>query len=194
MLGLSSSLRDGRLADVPSPIPSLTGGTKIKNTQRDIVTHVKLVDASLGNLTGRSVAVRMGLDPSSSDIYESICNSERYVLISHGTEDEPIFNFGNVAALTAFFRSWESLIAMPSAKSVVLRSVDEEMRIQLMQKVTDDNFVEGASGIRIRDDGTYLKFMDAVVWNCFDEEGCKIGQAAFFDREKCHIIDTVDET
>jgi len=181
--------------DSPFPIPSLTEGIKIQNTERAILTHVKLVDASLRSLTGQGVTERMGLDNLTSppDIYRSIYNNNRYILITHGTEENPIFNFGNQAALSAFYRSWESLTAMASAQSVVLRSIDEEMRIELMRKVTTENYVEGASGIRIRGDGTFIKLIDAVVWNCFNEDGTVIGQAAFFDRYKCPIIKTVED-
>lgn len=192
VLGSSPSLSDDFL-DTPFLLQSLNGGPKITGTERDIATHVELVDKSLRDLTGIGVSERMGLDLESPELYESICTNTRYVLITHGTEADPIYNFGNNAALAAFFRSWESLVAMPSAQSVVLRSIDEEMRIILMKKVTDDGFVEGASGIRVRDDGAYIKLVDAIVWNCHDKSGAKIGQAAFFDRKKCPIIDTLDQ-
>jgi len=169
------------------------GDDSIKIGGRDMISHVSLLDRSLKHLTGRGVYERMGVQPSSpKGIYNTVCLNERFVLISHGTEANPIYNFGNVAALQAFVRSWDNLM-IPSAESVVLRSQDETLRNELMQKVTDNGFVEGASGIRVRGDGKFIKLVDAVVWNCYDNDNSTyIGQAAFFDRKLCPILDKAE--
>lgn len=166
------------------------GDESIKIGGRDMISHVSLLDRSLKRLTGRGLYERMKVQPSSpKGIYNTVCLNERFVLISHGTEANPIYNFGNVAALQAFMRSWHDLM-IPSAESVVLRSQDETLRNELMQKVTDHGFVEGASGIRVRGDGKFIKLVDAVVWNCYDDDNSTyIGQAAFFDRKNCPILD-----
>ena len=104
------------------------------------------------------------------------------------------------------------MIQFPSSKSVVIQSNDESRRIELMKTVTEQNFVTNVTGIRIRDDGTYIRLVNAVVWNCFnittntkdgadgnnDEEDDNtqltyIGQAAFFDRTQCPILESLDE-
>ena len=198
-----SSLNDGEKRHFE--MPPLDDGIKISGTDRDIITHVQLLDSSLRSLTGQGVWERMmqeedlstpektvlsDLDPTMR--YEQICSNDHYVLISHGTEADPIYNFGNKAALDAFHRSWHDLIILPSAKSVVLRSEDEVLRNELFRKVANDGYVQAASGIRVRDDGRFIKLVDAVVWNCYDQanDGRYIGQAAFFDRNKCPIIET----
>jgi hypothetical protein len=181
-------IMDEHYFDFPSQ-----GDDSIKIGGRDMISHVSLLDRSLKHLTGRGVYERMGVQPSSpKGIYNTVCLNERFVLISHGTEANPIYNFGNVAALQAFVRSWDNLM-IPSAESVVLRSQDETLRNELMQKVTDNGFVEGASGIRVRGDGKFIKLVDAVVWNCYDNDNSTyIGQAAFFDRKLCPILDKAE--
>lgn len=184
----------------PFDVPSLQGNITIPRSDdgRDILTHIRWVDASLRKWTGRGVVERMGLLNTNivvedNSVYETIYNDNRYVLITHGTEVDPIYNFGNRAALTAFWRSWDNLVELPSAQSVVLQSQDEVRRKELMRQVTEQNYVDDATGIRIRDDGTFLRLVDAVVWNCINDEGIAIGQAAFFDREQCPILESVDD-
>jgi MEKHLA domain len=198
---------------LPFDVPSLQDHSTIPRTDdnRDVLSHIRYVDKSLRRWTGRGVFERMGLGTtdssttrttsSSSDendddselqrYYEKIYLDNRYVLITHGTESDPIYNFANRAALTAFWRSYSSMIQLPSARSVVLQSKDESRRIQLMKSVTENNYVENATGVRIRDDGRFVKLVDAVVWNCFDDDDTYIGQAAFFDRLQCPVLDSL---
>jgi hypothetical protein len=171
--------------------------------KRSIREHVGLLDSSLKKLTGKGVYERMGLsimnddaddDEAIATICKEVCWNRRYVLISHGTESNPIYNFGNKAALEAFVRTWDSLLELPSAQSVVLRSQDEVLRNKLMQQVTEQGFVEGASGIRVRGDRKFIQLVNAVVWNCHDDNtGDYIGQAALFDRERCPIWDSPED-
>jgi len=194
---LFAPLKSARSGDIPEyerlyEIPSLKDG-------RDMITHVKHLDKSLAKLTGRGIYERMNIprcDGSSDDeIYQSICNNERYVLISHGTQEFPIYNFGNTACVNAFARSWEDLTSMPSRECVISKSQDEALRIELMQNVTDYGFVDGEyKGYRVRGDGKFIKLTECVVWNCYDEgRGVYIGQAALFDRHSSPIVESTDE-
>jgi len=181
-------------------IPSLEDGITCCGS-RDMITHVKLLDRSLTKLSaGRGIFERMNIPRKKSitdeEIYESICRNERYILISHGTEESPIYNFGNKACLNAFARSWENQGSMPSSESVVRRSQDEASRIELMRIVTNYGIFDGKlNGYRVRDDGKFIKLTEGVVWNCYgdDEEETYIGQAAFFDTHVCTIVESTDE-
>jgi len=177
-------------------IPSLKDGLECGG--RDMITHVKYLDKSLAKLTGRGIYERMNIprcDSTDEEIYQSICNNERYVLISHGTQDSPVFNYGNMACVNAFARSWENLTSMPSRECVISKSQDEAVRIELMRNVTDYGFVDGEfRGYRVRGDGKFIKLTECVVWNCYSEDGeTYIGQAALFDRNASPIVDTTDE-
>ena len=195
--GDTTSADNEKIFDIPSLEDGITCGG------RDMITHVKLLDRSLTKLSaGCGIYERMNIPRSKSitdeDIYQSICRNERYILISHGTEESPIYNFGNIACLKAFARSWENQVSMPSSESVVCRSQDEASRIELMQSVTDYGIFDGKlNGYRVRDDGKFIKLTEGVVWNCYeygdDEEKTYIGQAAFFDTHVCPIVESTDE-
>jgi len=154
---------------------------------KDFRRHVEILEKSLEKLTKCGIYDRMGLSPS--DGYDKICQNDRFVLISHGTEADPIYNFGNLACLQAFVRSWEELCKTPSRESVVYRSVNEVLRESLMKKVTEDGFVEGVTGIRVTGNGKFVRIVDGVVWNCYDEKEKYYGQAAFFDKELAEQMD-----
>lgn len=190
------------LASTPPPKPLFSlfppmDDNGIRIGGRDITSHVTLLHDSLQKLTGRGICERMGISEdvlqSSNDTYNDICLDDRFVLISHGTEEDPIYNFANLAGLEAFVRTWEELIKIPSRQSVVFQTVDEELRIELIKSVTNDGYVEGASGTRVRGDDKFIRLVDAVVWNLYDSNGVYSGQAALFDREKCPILSSIDE-
>ena len=160
--------------------PSVTFPTMNDNVQvrgLDIIDHVCMLDDSLKKLTGSGVSERMGVSiyvnedgsRSKEAIFNNLCLNNRYVLISHGTEDDPIYNFSNIAGLEAFHRTWEEVRKIPSRESVVLQSSDEKIRISLMKNVTANGFVEGATGIRVRGDGQFIRLVDAVVSTVFVE-------------------------
>lgn len=164
---------------------------------RDIVTHIKYLHRSVLDLTGRGIFERMNVDlneeSSDADIYKSICRNDRYVLISHGDQKDPVYNFGNSACLQAFGRSWDNLTSMPSRLCVVSKSQDEALRIELMYNVTNYGYVDGAyRGYRVRGDRSLIKLTECCVWNCYDNDEQYIGQAALFDQEKSPIVDWTD--
>jgi len=156
---------------------------------QDTPRHISILNSSLQKLSGMGIYQRMGLSAETST-FQDICQNKQFVLISHTTEVDPIFNYGNEATLNAFARSYDELCVIPSRLSVIAGTDDHQMRTKLMHKVTTDGYVEGASGIRIRGDQQFLRFVDAVVWNCHDENGEYYGQACFFDMDKVEIAST----
>ena len=53
------------------------------------------------------------------------------------------------------------------AQSVVIRSVDEKMRIELMRKVTETGVCTDVEGIRVRGDGKFIKLVCRVKMRLF---------------------------
>lgn len=168
-----STANNNNVEELSLTFPSIDTDQRVAD--RDIIDHVYMIDKSLRDVTGNGVTERMGVktydDESKSKliereyIYKNICLNDRWVLISHGIEDDPIYNFVNIAGLQAFHRTWDEVRKTPSRESVVLQSKDEGLRIILMEKVTKNGFVEGASGIRVRGDGQFVRLVDAVVRN-----------------------------
>lgn len=106
-----------------------------------------------------------------------------FALVSHGTEADPIFNFGNQIALDLFELTWEQFTALPSRKSA--EPVNREERQRLLDRVTQHGYIDDYSGVRISSTGKRFLIENAVVWNLVDEQGQYRGQAAAFDQWTC---------
>ena len=102
-----------------------------------------------------------------------------FVLVSHGTEADPILNYGNQAALDLWEMSWEELTRTPSR--LTAEAPNREERAHLLARVTRDGFIDDYSGVRISRSGRRFRIDHAIVWNLLTEEGQPAGQAAMFE-------------
>lgn len=103
-----------------------------------------------------------------------------FVLVSHGTEADPILNYGNQAALNLWEITWDELTRTPSRLTAEAPERDE--RARLLAEVTEHGFIDDYSGIRISKSGRRFRIAQATVWNLIAENGEPCGQAAKFDR------------
>ncbi|HSG69205.1 MAG TPA: MEKHLA domain-containing protein [Planctomycetaceae bacterium] len=101
-----------------------------------------------------------------------------FVVVAHGTEADPILNYANQAALDLWETDLETFLAMPSRKTA--EPVHRDERARLMQRVTDEGFIDDYSGIRISATGKRFLIRRAVVWNLADADESYVGQAATF--------------
>jgi len=101
-------------------------------------------------------------------------------IVAHGTEADPIFFYGNRVALQWFEMSEAEFTRLPSRLSA--EPMAQEARVKLLQKVTQQGYVDGYSGMRIAKSGRRFMITDATVWNLLDEAGEYHGQAAVFIR------------
>jgi hypothetical protein len=101
-----------------------------------------------------------------------------FVLVSHGTEADPVLNYGNQAALNLWEMSWEELTRTPSR--LTAEAPEREERARLLAEVTAHGFIDNYSGIRISKSGRRFRIARATVWNLVTERGEPCGQAATF--------------
>ena len=101
------------------------------------------------------------------------------VVVSHGTEADPILNYGNRAALELWETDFASLTQMPSRLTAEPMHRDE--RARLLERTTRDGFVDDYRGIRISSRGRRFLIERAIVWNLESPDGKRLGQAATFD-------------
>jgi len=99
-----------------------------------------------------------------------------FAVVSHGTESDPIFNYGNRAALQLFEMRWEEFIALPSRLSA--EPVNQKERYRLLAQVSTQGYSVNYSGVRITKSGRRFMIDEATVWNLIDGEGHYRGQAA----------------
>ncbi len=104
-----------------------------------------------------------------------------FALCSHGGEKkDPIFNFGNQAALELFELSWDDFIVLPSRQSA--EPISQAERAEMLQRVTQHGYIDDYGGIRISATGKRFEIRNAIVWNIIDPETREyFGQAAKFD-------------
>jgi len=105
-----------------------------------------------------------------------------FVLISHGIEKDPIFNYANQTALNLFAMNWSEFIQMPSKYSA--EQPNREERARLLAEVEQNGFIDNYSGVRIAKNGQRFLIDKAIVWNVLDRQGNLCGQAAYFKEWK----------
>lgn len=140
--------------------------------------HAQLLLDSYRRWTGRDL-VDPGLSAAERGraLYEA-----PFVVASHGTGEDPVFNYANRAALVLFETDWSGFTAMPSRLSA--EPVEQEERARMLEQVKRNGFMDDYSGVRITTAGRRFRFRGATLWNVVDASGGSHGQAVMFrDRE-----------
>ncbi len=101
-----------------------------------------------------------------------------FVVLSHGTEEDPVFNYGNQQAQTLFEMDWDTLTSLPSRLSA--EPLHREERQKLLDEVRSRGFSDNYGGIRVSATGKRFRVEGARVWTLSDESGKPVGQAASF--------------
>lgn len=102
-----------------------------------------------------------------------------YALLAHNASNEPVFNYANKTALKLFEMSWEEFTTMPSKYSA--ESDERGKREKLLADVAEKGYSKDYSGIRVSKTGRRFEIKNAIIWNVYDSENNRIGQAAVFD-------------
>lgn len=100
------------------------------------------------------------------------------VIVAHGTEPDPILNYGNRTALNLWETDWATLCITPSRFTA--EAPNREERARLLAAVSRDGFIKNYAGIRISTTGRRFRIARATVWNLIDARGVFRGQAATF--------------
>lgn len=139
-------------------------------------SHVLLLLDSFARLLGRELTSR---DGSEVEQVERLFHAP-FVVVSHGTEPDPVLNYGNAAALALWEMDSEELTRTPSR--LTAEPVHRDERARLLARTRDHGFVDDYSGIRISKSGKRFRIERAIVWNLVDQDGRLRGQAATFDQ------------
>ena len=134
--------------------------------------RLPLIAESYFRLLGRPLLT------SDADIASAMWNAPR-VIVAHGTQDDPIFFYGNRLALDAFEMDFAAFAQLPSRYSA--EPLVREERARLLERVARDGFIDDYAGVRISATGKRFRIAQAVVWNLVDAAGVCHGQAATFE-------------
>jgi hypothetical protein len=144
--------------------------------QPALVEHVQLLLDSFSRLLGRDLVPRTGTPlEQARRLFEAA-----FVVVSHGTEADPVLNYGNAAALCLWEMDHAAFVRTPSRLTAEPLHRDE--RARLLDRTRRDGYVDDYAGIRISRSGRRFRIEQAIVWNLADERGVHRGQAATFDR------------
>lgn len=134
-------------------------------------SRIALVAQSFARLLGRPLV------PHGGDVVAALWHAP-FVVVAHGTQDDPVFFFGNRRALDAFETDLERFTRMPSRLSA--EAPLREERQMLLDRVAAAGFIDDYSGVRIAASGRRFRIERAIVWNLIDGAGRRHGQAATF--------------
>ena len=100
------------------------------------------------------------------------------IVLAHGVEPDPIFCYGNLAALKLWEIELEDLLKMPSRESA--EPVERSSRSEMLSRGEDRGVITDYEGVRISRTGRRFYVKNATIWNLLDESGQRVGQAATF--------------
>lgn len=129
---------------------------------------------SFHHWTGRELITPV----SSSEETARLLYQAPFAVVSHGTEQDPVFNYANLKAQELFELTWDRFVQLPSRESAEPENRDK--RGHLLERVTRDGYVADYQGIRISSTGKRFHIRDAIIWNLIDTDGSFQGQAATF--------------
>ena len=103
-----------------------------------------------------------------------------FIVVSHGTEADPIFNYGNAQALALWELSWDAFTQLPSRKSA--QGAERPERAEMLAQAKKQGYFEGYVGDRATSTGQRFRMEDGIIWTVVDATGTVWGQAATFSQ------------
>ncbi len=138
------------------------------------IAHTQLLLDSYRRWLGMELIPRDGtVEEQASALFEV-----PFVVVSHGTQADPILNYANRAALHLWELGIPALLQTPSR--LTAEPVHRDERARLLERTTRHGYVDDYQGIRISSTGRRFRIEQAIVWNLVDAAGVYHGQAATF--------------
>jgi len=136
--------------------------------------HVLL--ESFRRWTGRDLIERVGsAEDQARNLFEV-----PFVVVSHGSEADPILNYGNRVALDLWAMDWSEFSRTPSRQTA--EPLAQAERARMLETAAAQGYFSDYRGVRISKTGRRFLVEDAIVWNLIDPAGEKQGQAATFSK------------
>lgn len=139
-----------------------------------IIPHSRLLADSFQQVTGQVLL-------PGNDTPEALAQalySAPFVLLSHGTQPDPVFNYANQTAQQLWEMPWEDFTQLPSRLSAEPVAVAE--RQAMLEDAKQKGFISNYNGVRISKTGKRFCIKNAILWNIYDATGTYHGQAATF--------------
>lgn len=144
--------------------------------QEELLQHIQLLLYSFHHWTGKPL-MPIADRRSPLEIANSLFNAN-FVVVSHGTQADPILNYGNQKALDLWQMDWATFITTPSRYTA--EPIERSEREQLLAQAKSQGYISNYRGIRIASNGDRFYINQAIIWNVVDKNGKLWGQAATF--------------
>lgn len=142
--------------------------------QSFIIPHTQILLDSFRHWLGRELIPRSGdAAAEARAVFEA-----PFAVLSGGTEEDQVLNYGNAVTLRLWAMDWETLIRTPSRQTA--EPLHQAARAEFLKRVREQGYVDDYSGIRISARGERFRIENAIVWNLRDSAGGYAGQAATF--------------
>lgn len=151
--------------------------------QHDVISYSTLLVKSFFELTKQTLLNEVN-ELSPFDISKNLYHLP-FVLVSHGTESDPIFRYANLKAQELWSYDWNEFTKLPSRFAA--EPIAREERQRLLDEASEKGYVNICKGVRIAKQGTRFTIEDTLLWNVIDNTGIKHGQAALI--KNWHFID-----
>ncbi|AFZ37258.1 MEKHLA domain protein [Stanieria cyanosphaera PCC 7437] len=140
--------------------------------QPEIISWSQIILDSFAEVVGKELLARKGTPAAQA---EALFFAP-FVVVSHGTQAEPIFNYGNQVALDLWEINWQNFIQTPSRSTA--EPINQLERQQMLEQVAQKGYVDNYSGVRISSTGKRFLIKNTIIWNLRDRAGNYCGQAA----------------
>jgi hypothetical protein len=139
-----------------------------------IIDWTEILLASYRQLLGRELLECSG----SRSEHSKLLYTAPLVVVSHGTQSDPVLNYGNQVALDLWEMDWTMFTQTPSRSTA--EQVNQAAREVMMTQAKHQGFINNYQGIRISSSERRFKIDQATIWNLTDLQGQPCGQAATF--------------
>lgn len=136
------------------------------------VAYAALLVSSFQRLTGRPL-----LSGPADNLADALFHHPQ-PLVSHGVQADPVFRYGNAAALSLWQMEWDAFTRLPSRHSAQADPDIQSDRSALLARALQTGWVADYSGIRISAKGQRFRISDTILWTVTDATGTRHGQAA----------------
>jgi hypothetical protein len=131
--------------------------------QDSIIRQTQRLLSSFQHWVGRPLlAIEASPEAQAQVLFEA-----PFVVVSHGTEPDPIFNYGNQQALMLWEMDWPTFTQTPSRQSAAPPERGE--REQLLATARAKGFVDHYRGLRTSSQGKQFWIENALLWTVLQQ-------------------------
>jgi MEKHLA domain len=142
--------------------------------QSEIILHSQLLCQSFQHWTGEAL---IDIVDNPLTLAEKLFFAP-FVVVSHGMESDPVFNYGNQMALKLWQMNWQDFTNLPSRLSA--EPIEQSERERMLKQSLDQGLINNYRGVRISSQGDRFLIEDGIIWTLSDEQNQPCGQAAMF--------------